>query len=177
MRRLRQPRFCSTSCEPSTIKTGRSRMASVRKSITGKGTTRWQAVWQEPAPGGRRRDEQKTSTAKRKRASTPAQERRSRTPRRRRPEKHSLERYLKRWLATLTERGEHSPSTLDRISRAMSGPASSSAIFRWSDCRRPISTHLYGVCWPRRGGQEGQTGWISRFATAVGAHAFSTSTA
>jgi integrase len=28
------------------------------------------------------------------------------------PQKHSLERYLKRWLATLTERGELSPTTL-----------------------------------------------------------------
>jgi integrase len=33
------------------------------------------------------------------------------------PQKHSLERYLKRWLATLTERGELSPSTLSAYRR------------------------------------------------------------
>src|SRR6476620_5312711 len=48
------PASARARAEPPIIKTRRaSNMASVRKSITSRGTTRWQSVWQEPAPGGK----------------------------------------------------------------------------------------------------------------------------
>ena len=88
-------------------------MASVRKSITSKGTTRWQAVWQEPAPGGKtQRRTRNFGSQKEAREHAQRQEREVERRGVGDPQKHSLERYLKRWLATLTERGEHSPTTL-----------------------------------------------------------------
>ncbi len=89
-------------------------MASVRKSVTSKGTTRWQAVWQEPAPDGKTQRRTK-NFASQKEARAYAQQQEREVERRGvgDPQKHSLERYLKRWLVTLTERGEHSPSTLE----------------------------------------------------------------
>ena len=45
--------FCSASCRAMPLSKGESRMASFRKSLTKKGTLRWQAVWQEPGPSGR----------------------------------------------------------------------------------------------------------------------------
>jgi integrase len=88
-------------------------MASVRKSITSKGTTRWQAVWQEPAPGGKtQRRTRNFGSQKEAREHAQRQEREVERRGVGDPQKHSLERYLKRWLATLEERGEHSPTTL-----------------------------------------------------------------
>ena len=100
-------------------------MASVRKSITGKGTTRWQAVWQQPAPGGKTQRRTKNFGSQ-KDARVHAQRMEQEVERRGigDPQKHSLERYLKRWLATLTERGELSPTTLSayRWQAAMAYP-------------------------------------------------------
>jgi integrase len=88
-------------------------MASVRKNPTVKGTLRWQAVWAERADGGRTQRRTKNFNTQ-KEAREHAQRMEVEVERRGigDPQKHSLERYLKRWLATLTERGELSPTTL-----------------------------------------------------------------
>src|SRR5262245_13650748 len=88
-------------------------MASVRKNPTVKGTLRWQAVWAERADGGKTRRRTKNFDTQRE-ARAHAQRMEVEVERRGigDPQKHSLERYLKRWLATLTDRGEHSPTTL-----------------------------------------------------------------
>ena len=82
-------------------------MASVRKSPTAKGTLRWQAVWAERADGGRTQRRTKNFDTQ-KEAREHAQRMEVEVERRGigDPQKHSVERYLKRWLATLTERGE-----------------------------------------------------------------------
>lgn len=88
-------------------------MASFRKSITAKGTVLWQAVWAEPAPGGKTQRRTKNfASAKEARAHAQRMEREIEGRGVGDPEKHTLERYLRRWLTTITERGEHSPSTL-----------------------------------------------------------------
>jgi integrase len=88
-------------------------VASVRKSLTRKGTLRWQAIWNEPGPGG--------STRQRTKNFASQKEARAHAHRAAREiegrnvgdwEKHSLESYLKRWLAMLEARGELSPTTM-----------------------------------------------------------------
>ena len=99
--------------EPSTSRRRLRNMASVRKSPTAKGTLRWQAVWAERADGGRTQRRTKNFDTQ-KEAREHAQRMEVEVERRGigDPQKHSVERYLKRWLATLTERGELSPTTL-----------------------------------------------------------------
>ncbi len=74
---------------------------------------RWQSIWREPAPGGGTRQVTRNHDTQRE-AREHAQRMEHEVERRgvADPQKHSLERYLKRWLATLTERGELSPTTL-----------------------------------------------------------------
>ena len=88
-------------------------MASVRKNPTVKGTLRWQAVWAERVGGGRTQRRTKNFDTQ-KEAREHAQRMEIEVERRGigDPQKHNLERYLKRWIATLADRGEHSPSTL-----------------------------------------------------------------
>ena len=88
-------------------------MASVRKSITHKGTTRWQSVWQEPAPGGKTQRRTR-NFASQKEARTHAQLMEREVERRGvgDPHKHTTERFLKGWQISIAERGEHSPTTL-----------------------------------------------------------------
>lgn len=93
-------------------------MASTRKKTTEKGSIRWQAVWREPGPGGTERqrvrnfDTRKEAIAHANRMQQDV-ERRGVGDR----EKHTVERYLQRWLATLTDRNEHSPTTLSSYRR------------------------------------------------------------
>jgi integrase len=87
-------------------------MASYRKSTTKAGTQRWQSVWQQPGPNGKSQRRTKNfGSQKEARAHAQLMEREERRGVGD-PQKHSLERYLKRWLATLNERGERSPSTM-----------------------------------------------------------------
>ena len=93
-------------------------MASVRKSPTRKGTIRWQAIWNEPGPGGRTRQRTKNFTRQseaRDHAARMAQEVERRGVGD--PQRHSVERFLKRWLTTLEARGEHSPTTITSYRR------------------------------------------------------------
>lgn len=93
-------------------------MASYRKQKTSRGTTVWQAVWREPVPGGKLKQRTK-NFASEKEARNHAQRQEQEIERRGvgDPQKHNVERYFKRWLAYLTERGEHSPSTLSSYRR------------------------------------------------------------
>ncbi len=93
-------------------------MASVRRNRMRSGALRWQAVWREPGPAG--------TTCQRTKNFTTMKEARSYASRMEQeherrgigdPERHSLERYLKRWVATLAARGEHSPTTLQAYRR------------------------------------------------------------
>jgi integrase len=93
-------------------------MASVRKSITRRGTLRWQAVWNEPGLGGSTRQRTKNfarQSEAREHAARMTQEIEGRGVGD--PQQHSVERYLRRWLATLADRNEHSPSTLSGYRR------------------------------------------------------------
>ena len=93
-------------------------MASVRKSITRKGTLRWQTVWNEPGLDGSTRQRTKNfarQSEAREHAARMAQEIEGRGVGD--PQRHSVERYLQRWLATLADRNEHSPSTLSGYRR------------------------------------------------------------
>jgi integrase len=88
-------------------------MASTRKSPTAKGTPRWQAIWREPAPEGGTKQRTRNFGTRRE-ADAFAQRMEQEVERRGvgDPQKHTLERYLHRWIATLAARNEYSPSTL-----------------------------------------------------------------
>jgi integrase len=89
-------------------------VASVRKSITAAGTTRWQAVWAEPSSrGATLRRTKNFATQKEARAYALRMEQEVERRGIGDPQKHNLERYLARWLATLADRGEYSPTTLE----------------------------------------------------------------
>src|SRR6185436_1530299 len=83
------------------------------KSLTSKGTVRWQAVWQQPAPGGKTQRRTKNFGSQRE-AREHAQKVETEIERKGvgDPRKHDLGRYIERWLAMLADRGAHSPSTL-----------------------------------------------------------------
>jgi integrase len=82
------------------------------------GAIRWQAVWIEPGPG--RRPRQRTKNfGREKDARAHANQMEVEIERKGvgDPERHTVERYLRRWLATLADRGEHSPTTLQSYRR------------------------------------------------------------
>jgi integrase len=88
-------------------------MASVHRRVTPAGSVVYRAVWKEPGPGGARvqrsRNFDRAGDAKAHAARVEEEvERRGVGD----PQKHTLEVFLKRWLATLADRGEHSPTTL-----------------------------------------------------------------
>ncbi len=88
-------------------------MASFRKNPSKKGTVIWQAVWQEPAPGGKTQRRTKNfDNQKEARAHAQLMEREVERRGIGDPQKHNLERFIKRWLATLEQRGDYSPTTL-----------------------------------------------------------------
>src|SRR5262249_15440539 len=93
-------------------------MASVRKSITRKGTIRWQTVWNEPGLSGSTRQRTKNfarQSEAREHAARVALEIEGRGVGD--AQKHSVGRFLQRWLATLADRNELSPSTLSGYRR------------------------------------------------------------
>ena len=94
-------------------------MASVQKR-THRGRIVYRAVWRESGPGGKARLRNKTfakaADAKAYAAKMEAEvERRGVGD----PERHTTRQYLVRWLATLRDRGEHSPTTLDGYARCI----------------------------------------------------------
>jgi hypothetical protein len=94
-------------------------MASVRKSITRKGTIRWQAVWTEPGPSGSARQRTKNfarQSEARAHANRMVQEIEGRGVGD--PQRHNVERYLRRWLGTLADSGWSLPRTFSSISMA-----------------------------------------------------------
>ena len=122
-------------------------MASVRKNPTVKGTLRWQAVWAERADGGRTQRRTKNFDTQ-KEAREHAQRMEVEVERRGigDPQKHSLERYLKRWLATLTERGELSPTTLAAYRWQADIACRHIGHIRWRSSRPPTSISSMPRC-------------------------------
>jgi integrase len=88
-------------------------MASVHRRITPAGSVIYRAIWKAPGPGGKAVQRSKNfdrASAAKAHAARMEQEVEKRGVGD--PQKHTLEAYLKRWLATLADRGEHSPTTL-----------------------------------------------------------------
>jgi integrase len=93
-------------------------MATVRKRRSRSGEIVYQAVWHEAGPGRRQKAKNfaKAADAKAHAAEMEATiERRGVAD----PERHTVARYLKRWLTTLQDRGEHSETTLDGYGRCI----------------------------------------------------------
>lgn len=90
-------------------------MASVRKRRLRGGGLIHQAVWREA--GGRQisKNFSKAADAKAHAAEMEATERKGVGD----PQRHTVERYLKRWLATLNDRGEHSGTTIEGYARCV----------------------------------------------------------
>jgi integrase len=88
-------------------------MASVHRRVTPAGSVRYRAIWTETGPGGKRRQRSKNferaSDAK-AHASRMAQEIERRGVGDHR--KHTVATFIAHWITTLTERGEHSPTTI-----------------------------------------------------------------
>jgi integrase len=88
-------------------------MASVNRRILPSGVVIYRAIWREPGPNGKRRSRsrnfERAGEAKAFAARMEQEvERRGVGD----PQKHTLESYLRRWIATLEYRGEHSPTTI-----------------------------------------------------------------
>src|ERR1700677_313273 len=88
-------------------------MASVHRRVTPAGSVVYRAIWKEPGLGGklvqRSRNFDRAGDAKAHAARMEEEvEKRGVGD----PQKHTLEVFLKRWLATLADRGEHSPTAL-----------------------------------------------------------------
>ena len=93
-------------------------MASVHRRVMRTGRVIYRAIWKAPSPGGARvqrsRNFAKAGDAKAYAARMEQEvEKRGVGD----PHKYTLEAYLKRWLAMLEDRGEHSPTTLDTYRR------------------------------------------------------------
>ena len=88
-------------------------MASVHRRVTPAGSVIYRAVWKELGPGGKRVQRSRNFT---KAGDAKAHAARMEQEVEKRgvgdPQKHTLEVFLKRWLAMLADRGEHSPTTL-----------------------------------------------------------------
>ena len=138
-------------------------MASVRKNPTVKGTLRWQAVWAERADGGRTQRRTKNFDTQ-KEAREHARHMEVEVERRGigDPQKHSLERYLKRWLATLTERGELSPTTLAAYPGRPTLPVATLGIFHSKSSRPPTLTNSIRSCCGAAASRAGRTPMAQR---------------
>ena len=87
-------------------------MASVHRGVTKAGTVFYRTIWQEAGPNGTRQQRGKSFSRKadaRAHALKMEQEERRGVGD---PEKHTCEQFLRRWLATLRDRDEHSPTTI-----------------------------------------------------------------
>jgi integrase len=86
---------------------------TVTRRVWPTGSVVYRAVWKEPGPGGARIQRSRNFT---KAGDAKAHAARMEQEVEKRgvgdPQKHTLEIFLKRWLATLADRGEHSPTTL-----------------------------------------------------------------
>ena len=88
-------------------------MASVHRRVTPAGSVVYRAVWKEAGPGGTRVQRSKNfDRAGDAKAHAARMEQEIEKRGVGDPQKHTLEVFLKRWLATLADRGEHSPTTL-----------------------------------------------------------------
>ena len=88
-------------------------MASVHRRVTPTGSVIYRAIWTEPGPGGTRRKRSKNfERAGEAKAFASRMEQEVEKRGVGDPQKHTLEGFLKRWIATLADRGEHSPTTL-----------------------------------------------------------------
>jgi len=88
-------------------------MASVHRRVTPAGSVVYRAVWKEPGLGGKTIQRNKSfGRAGDAKAYAARMEEEVEKRGVGDPHKHSLEAFLKRWLATLADRGEHSPTTL-----------------------------------------------------------------
>jgi integrase len=94
-------------------------MASVHKRVH-RGRVTYRAVWRESGPGGKARLRNKSFA---KAADARAYAARMEAEVERRgvgdPARHTAGQYLMRWLATLRDRGEHSPTTLEGYARCI----------------------------------------------------------
>jgi integrase len=93
-------------------------MASTRKKIRN-GRVVYQAIWREPAGSDGTRRQRTRNFGKLADARAYAAKMEQEAERRSvgDPEKHTVGRYLRRWLNGLADRGEHSPSTIERYRR------------------------------------------------------------
>lgn len=93
-------------------------MASIRRITTKKGTIGWQARWNEPGPNGKNRGRTKNFLSL-KEAKEHAARMQDEVERRNvgDPNRHTVEGYLRGWLARLRDRGQHSPATLHGYAR------------------------------------------------------------
>ena len=94
-------------------------MASVHKRVH-RGRITYRAVWRESGPGGKARLRNK-SFARAADAKAYAARMEAEIEKRRvgDPARHTTEQYLTRWMATLQDRGEHSPTTLEGYTRCI----------------------------------------------------------
>jgi integrase len=95
-------------------------MASTHRRTTKAGTVIYRTVWSETGPNGTRRKRSKNfsraAEARAYAAQKEQEERRGVGD----PEKHTCAQFLRRWLATLRDRSEHSPTTLASYTRCVS---------------------------------------------------------
>jgi integrase len=96
-------------------------MASVRRIRKQSGTIVYQAVWREPAGANDQRRQLTRNFSKAADARAHASKMEQDAERRGIADidGHSVERYLRRWLSTLRDRGEHSPATLAGYARCV----------------------------------------------------------
>jgi integrase len=89
------------------------KMASVQKRSNRTGGVSYRVMWKEPGPGGTRRPRNK-SFARASDAKAFAARMEQEVEKRGigDPQKHTLAGYLRRWIATLADRGEHSLTTI-----------------------------------------------------------------
>jgi hypothetical protein len=102
-------------------------MASVHKRIRD-GVISYRALWREPGLGGARARLISKTFARAADAKAYAARMEQEVERRHigDPERHTVSQFLARWLATLRDRGEHSPATLAAYEKAIAmGLASS----------------------------------------------------
>lgn len=90
-------------------------MATVRKVRKPSGTVIYQAIWRE----ARRQRTRNFSRAAEARAFAQQMEQEAERRGIGDPEQHTVERFLRRWIATLKDRNEHSPATISGYERCI----------------------------------------------------------
>ena len=123
-------------------------MASVHRRVTPTGSVIYRAIWTEPGPGGTRRKRSKNfERAGEAKAFASRMEQEVEKRGVGDPQKHTLEGFLKRWIATLADRGEHSPTPPSPpIVGKVALPAVTLAASRRKNFRQPTSTGFTPSC-------------------------------